>query len=220
MPATLAPPKPAKTLADWLAQLGDIPPERIRAYPPLGKATERDLLEAMSEGPGICELVDGVLVEKPMGYEESFLTIVLAELLSKFVRMNKLGRVSGADGLMRLFPGLVRAPDIAFASWKRFPGGRIPRAAIPNLVPDLAIEVLSRSNTLAEMKRKREEYLRCGVRLIWIIDPIKRTVQVIVPKRNPVVLSAADMLDGGKVLPGFQVSLKDVFATLDETADS
>jgi Uma2 family endonuclease len=136
------------------------------------------------------------------------------------LRTNKLGRVSGADGLLRLFPGLVRAPDIAYASWKRFPGGRIPRAAIPSLVPDLAVEVLSRSNTPAEMKRKREEYLRCGVRLIWIVDPVKRKVEVVSPKRNPIVLSEGDVLDGGKVLPGFTVKLKELFAALDESADS
>ena len=220
MPATLRPRPAARTLADMLARLGDIPPERIRMRPAPGTATERDLLKSLDDGPAICELVDRTLVEKPMGYEESVLTMLLAEFLSAFVRKRKLGRVSGPDGVMRLWPGLARAPDIAFAAWARFPGGKLTRAAVPNLVPDLAVEVLSRSNTPAEMKRKREEYIRAGVRLIWIVDPATREVHVFAPRRKPVVLTAADVLDGGKVLPGFELPLRELFAVLDEAPDA
>ena len=76
-----------------------------------------------------------------------------------------LGLVSGADGTIRLFPGLVRIPDVAFASWDRFPGRKIPKEPIPSLAPDLVVEVLSESNTPAEMERKRGEYFASGVRL-------------------------------------------------------
>lgn len=220
MPATLPPQvTAAATVADMLARLG-VPPERIRLCPPLGTATEQDLQDAIDEGPGLFELVDGTLVGKAVGYEASFLTVYLAELLSAFVRARKLGRVSGPDGVMRLNPGLLRAPDIAFASWKRFPGGRLPKVPFPDLVPDLAIEVLSPSNTHAEMKRKREEYLRSGVRLVWIVDPVARTVHVYAPRRKAVVLNATDTLDGGKVLPGFTLPLGELFAELDEHGPS
>ena len=63
---------------------------------------------------------------------------------------NNLGFVSGSDGMMRLFPGLIRMPDVAFASWPRFPGGRLPAESAPSIVPDLAIEVLSISNRIAK----------------------------------------------------------------------
>lgn len=184
--------------------------------PAPGTASLRDLLRAMEERRGIFELVDGTLVEKAVGYEESYLTVFLAQLLTAFVRSNRLGKISGPDGLMRLLPGIVRAPDLAFTSWKRFPNGRVPKAAIPNLVPDLAVEVLSQSNTPAEMKRKREEYFRSGVRLVWIVDPSVRTVHTFAPRRKPQILTTADTLDGGKVLPGFKLPIEELFAILDE----
>ena len=81
-----------------------------------------------------------------------------AESFCDFVEPRNLGLVSGADGSVRLFPGLVRMPDVAFASWDRFPDRKIPKEPIPSLAPDLVIEVLSESNTKAEMERKRGEY--------------------------------------------------------------
>ena len=70
-----------------------------------------------------------------------------------------------------LFRGLVRIPDVAFTSWERLPGRRVPPEPIPELAPDLAVEVLSQSNTEAEMTRKRGEYFAAGVRLVWLVDP-------------------------------------------------
>lgn len=220
MPATLRPPPAPPTVADMLARLG-VPPERIRMRPLPGTATERDLLEATREGPGIFELVDATLVEKAVGYESAFLTVPLLVALRAFIRPRKLGRVSGPDGVLKLRPGLFRGPDIAFVSWKRFPGrGQMPKEAFPDLAPDLAIEVLSPSNTPAEMKRKRQEYLANGVRLVWIVDPKTRTVEVYAPRRKPMVLTESDTLDGGKVLPGFTLALAELFAELDEEAPS
>jgi Uma2 family endonuclease len=213
-------PRRLRTLADKLARLGDVSPNRIRLHPAPGTATEADLLVAMARDDTIYELVDGTLVEKGLGYEESCLAGAICEALRAFVRPRRLGKVSGADGTMRLMPGLVRVPDVAFTSWGRFPGRRMPKAPVPNLVPDLAVEVLSQSNTPAEMKRKREEYLRMGVRLVWIVDPKTRTVEVYAPRRKPVVLTESDTLDGGKVLPGFTLPLADLFAELDEEAPS
>ena len=218
MHATLPPPAP--TVADMLARLG-VPPERVRLRPLPGTATEQDLQDAIDERRGLFELVDGTLVEKAVGYESALLTVPLLAALHAFVRSRKLGRVTGPDGVLRMEAGLFRAPDVSFVSWKRFPDrGRMPAAAFPNLIPDLAVEVLSPSNTPAEMKRKREEYLRNGVRLVWIVDPKTRTVAVYAPRRKPVVLTESDTLDGGKVLPGFTLSLAELFAELDEEAPS
>ena len=115
--ATKAPPR-FRTVADLLQRLGDVPPERVRLHPTPGKATERDLL-----GPNgrLCELVEGVLVEKAMGYDESLLAMELGAILHGFVKRYRLGEVTGADGTMRLMPGLVRIPDVAFTSRKRLP---------------------------------------------------------------------------------------------------
>jgi hypothetical protein len=92
---------------------------------------------------------------------------------------------SGPDGMMRLFPQLVRSPDVAFVSRARLAEGHMPKEAIPNLVPDLAVEVLSESNTPREMLRKRQDYFRAGVRLAWVFDPDARAVDVFTAPENP-----------------------------------
>lgn len=202
------------TLADLLSRLGGIPPERVRFYPLPGTATEADVVEIEARENRLCELVDGVLVEKPMGYRESVLATWIATFLNNFVMPRKLGLVSGADGMMRLFPGLVRIPDVAFVSWARLPGGRVPSEPIPQLVPDLAVEVLSEGNTKAEMKRKRGEYFEAGVRLVWLIDPQTRTAAVFTGPEQFSTLNEDAALDGGAVLPGFVLPLRELFASI------
>ena len=105
-----------ETLADLLEQLGGIVPERVRFRPPPGTATEQDVLEVEAHEDRLCELVDGVLVEKAMGWRESLLASVLITLLSNFVRPRNLGLVTGEAGMVRLASGLVRIPDVAFIS--------------------------------------------------------------------------------------------------------
>ncbi|HEX8202387.1 MAG TPA: Uma2 family endonuclease [Isosphaeraceae bacterium] len=203
------------TLADLLERLGGIAPERIRFRPAPGTATETDVIGVREHDQRICELIDGVLVEKAMGFPESLLALALGGLLRGFVRPRNLGLVSGADGTMRLFPGLVRIPDVAFASWDRIPGRKMPIVPIPDMVPDLAVEVLSEGNTAAEMARKRREYFDAGVRLVWMIDPRTRTATVFTGPEQATMLDEAQTLDGGEVLPGFRLPLRELFAELD-----
>ena len=207
---------PIETLADLLDRLGNVPLKRILFRPYPGTATEADVLAVM-HGPRerLCELVDGVLVEKAMGYRESQLAGFLLGLLNVFVIPRNLGLVTGADGTVRLMAGLLRIPDVAFTSWDRIPGRRRPTAPIPTLVPDLAVEVLSTSNTPGEMARKRLDYFTAGVRLVWEINPDARTVSVYTSVDTTRVLTVADTLDGGAVLPGFTLPLRDLFAELD-----
>jgi Uma2 family endonuclease len=207
-------PAPIKTLADLMERLGNIPLHRVRFHPPPGTAVEQDVLNAEQIG-ATCELVDGVLVERAMSFRESALAAFLIEIMNAFVRSSNLGLVTGEQGTIRLFAGLVRIPDVAFTSWDRLPGRRMPDEPIPLLAPDLAVEVLSEGNTKAEMKRKRHEYFSAGVRLVWLADPETRTVDVYTSEKRFTRLIEGDVLDGGTALPSFQLSVREWFAELD-----
>jgi Uma2 family endonuclease len=213
-----ASPSTIETLADLLERLGGISPDRIRFHPAPGKATEEDVVAVEKRENRLCELVDGVLVEKAMGFREACLAGALLALLREFVIPRNLGLVSGADGMVRLFPGLVRIPDVAFVSWGHVPDRRMPTAPVPPLAPDLAVEVLGASNTDEEMARKRREYFAAGVLLVWLIDPESRSVAVYTSPDDVTVLSEAETLNGGAVLPGFELVLRDFFAELDRQA--
>lgn len=204
-----------RTLAELLAPLGDVPLDRIRANPAPGRATLNDVIEIQDREGVLCELVAGVLVEKPGGYSESLLAAVIVELLNAFVRSRNLGHVTGEAGTMELMPDLVRIPDVAFTSWDRLPGGERPKERVPRVVPNLAIEVLSENNTPAEMSAKRREYFEAGVNLVWEIDPERRTAIAYRSLTEFDVLSADGRLEGGTVLPGFELSLAEVFPELD-----
>jgi len=217
--ATLTAPIPQAapiTMADLLEQLGDIPPFRVRLRPPPGEATESDVLALHDHEHRLFELVDGVLVEKAMGFRESILAAALIRFLAAFVQDRNLGVVAGSDGMMRLFPKTVRMPDVAYVSWARFPAGHVTATPIPDLSPDLAVEVLSASNTPAEMLRKRGEYFRAGTRLVWIIDADARTISVFTSAGEELLLGEKDQLSGGVVLPGFVLPIADLFAKLDQ----
>ncbi|MGE3536674.1 MAG: Uma2 family endonuclease [Candidatus Tectimicrobiota bacterium] len=206
---------PGTTLADVLANLGDIAPGRGRVPPALGSATEQDALEMHAWKDCLDELVNGVLVEKATGFRESYFAGALLEALRAFERPRNLGLVMGSHGMMRLAPGLVRIPDVAFVSWERLPERRIPTAPMPVLAPDLAIEVLSAGNPPRAMLRKRQEYFAAGVRLVWFVDPEMRTVTVFTGVHQFTVLDTTQRLNGAPVLPGFPLALPRLFAELD-----
>lgn len=207
-----------KTFADVLSRLGDVPPERVRLHPAPGTATVADVLRTKDVENRSCELVDGTLVEKAMGVREALLAVALGAILREFVKQHHLGFVTGPDGTLRLLTDLVRIPDVAFISWEATPEDKAPEEPVPPLVPDLAVEIISRGNTAAELQRKREEYFAAGVRLVWVIDPRSRTARVFTSADSARELSADDSVDGGDVLPGFSLKLADLFAELDESA--
>ncbi|MEO6436933.1 MAG: Uma2 family endonuclease, partial [Tepidisphaeraceae bacterium] len=135
MTTAVASPSDIRTLADLLRGLGDIPPDRVLFDPLPGTATVQDVINVHARSKRLCELVDGTLVEKGMGYKESVLAIAIAAALREFVLPRNLGLVSGESGMMKLFAGLVRIPDVAYASWERIPGRRMPVEPVPHLVP-------------------------------------------------------------------------------------
>lgn len=208
-----------RTLGDLLDRLGNVAPRRIRYRPFPGTATEKDLTVQKAADGFYCELVDGTLVEKDASIEASLLGLAMGAILRAFVMPRNLGLVSGEQGMMRLFPGLVRGPDVAFVSWRRIPGRRVPRAPVPNLVLDLVAEVLSPGNTKAEMDRKRRDYFRAGVTIVWSVDPRKRLVRVYSSPNSFVELTEKDTLEGAPVLPGFKLRLHELFAELDRCGE-
>src|SRR3954447_25350610 len=99
---------------DLIAHLGGVPPERIRMHPPPGTATEKDLLRLAERDKILCELIDGVLVEKVMGAREGGIGTWIAHKIESFLEQHDLGATFGADSTLRLFSGVVRLPDVSF----------------------------------------------------------------------------------------------------------
>jgi Uma2 family endonuclease len=149
-------------------------------------------------------------VEKAVGFEESRLAGQLIHLVNSYLDQNDLGICVGEAGMMRIAPGLVRIPDLSFIAWDKLPARESPREPIPELAPDLAVEVLSEGNTKAEMARKVREYFEAGVTLVWLIDPKKRTARVFSALEKSALVRADQALDGGDVLPGFVFRLSDL----------
>lgn len=201
-----------ETLADVIARLGDIPPNRILMQPPPGTATPADLLRLLDGHPKrLCELVEGVLVEKAMGNEESRLSARLIQTLLNHLDEHDLGTVSGGDGPIAFADGLIRLPDVSFIPYSAIPEGADPRTPLPDWIPALAVEILSKSNTRREIERKRGEYFAAGTQLVWVVDPRKRIVDVFTSPDVHITRSDGDMLDGGDVLPGFTLDVSDWF---------
>lgn len=205
-----------ENVAEFLEWLGDIPAWRVVYDPPAGQATRRDLLRIHAETGRRYELVQGILVENPMGSPESFLAMELGRLLGNFVADRDLGFLYGADSLIALRPRLVRGPDVCFVSWKRRPERTVPTEPISDLIPDLAVEVLSPSNTARELQKKLKEYFTAGVSVVWVIDPLKRIAEVHTAPDVKTSLDESGTLDGGDVLPGFRLPLSKLFERLEK----
>jgi Uma2 family endonuclease len=203
------------TVGDLFRLFGPINLKRICFDPLPGTATEEDLLAVTQRTERIYELVHGILLEKAVGAPESYLTSVLITMLWNWVSPRNLGAIMGADALERFAPDLVRAPDVSFLFWERFPNRQMPNEPVLGLAPDLAVEVLSRSNTAQEVRQKLEDYFNHGVRLVWVIEPELRTVEVYAALDQDTRLTRTDTLTGEPVLPGFTLSLRSFFAELD-----
>ena len=205
------------TLAETVKKLGGIPLHRILMKPAPGTAKARDLIAAL-EAPRkrICELSEGVLVEKPMGAEEGLLALSLGSYLFLFVKKHRLGFVLGADSPIRLALKLVYLPDVCFIARDRLPGGKFPKDPILQYIPNLAVEVISRGNTKGEMHRKVREYFTAGVELVWLVYPLTRTVVVHTSPEVFQTRTEKDVLDGGSVLTGFRLPLSELIELIDE----
>ena len=170
--------------------------------------------QAEFEPEGPYEVVDGQVVEKPaMGAYEGEIACLLMEPMLVHVRAKALGRVV-SEILFRIDAQrkLNRRPDVAFVSHERWPiGRRAPRTAAWDVVPDLAVEVLSPSNRSVDDLGKVDEYFRAGVRLVWVVYPTLDKVLVHESPTSIRVLTRGDTLDGGEVVPGFSLPLAELF---------
>jgi Uma2 family endonuclease len=201
----------AAELLELIDELGGIPPSRLLLKPTPGEATEADLLDRMDRTGKTCELIDGVLVEKAMGRGEAFIAARITILLGMYTMPRSLGHFISADGIVRLRPGVVRAPDVSFIRSDRLPNGQADMTPIGELIPDLAIEVISAGNTKAEIARKIGEYFLAGVEAVWVVDPVRRVVVVHTSAADAVTLAETDTLEGGPVFPGLDLPLARIF---------
>lgn len=207
------------TVADLLHRLGGIPPERVVMDPPPGTATEADLLRMQDTlRLGLFELIDRTLVRKPKGTPESYLAGEVHYHLRRFLDDHDLGYLYISDALVRVTAAQVREPDVSFTSWSKRPDGTIPTQPVTDIPPDLTVEVLSPSNTPAEIERKIREYFVAGVRLVWVIDPATRAAEVYTTLDARVSVPPTGALDGGDVLPGFRLPLASLFKRFSKPA--
>lgn len=180
--------------------------------------TADDLLRLHSEGVH-AELIRGVLQETmPPGERHGIIMAELTALLVMFVKQHLIGRITTGDAgvWVEHDPDTVRAPDIAFFSTERI-ATRPPRPGYSVAIPDLVVEIVSphdRSNVVYDKARM---WLSHGVRLVWVVNPQTRTLDVHRSDARVEVISSDGVLDGADVLPGFSCPLADIFPPADET---
>jgi len=205
----------AVTIDDFLSELGGIAACRLMLDPPPGQATLDDLVRVNDYAKRrLVELIDSTLVEKAKGYEASVVAAAILNILRNFVVANRLGVVSGADGMFQLRSS-VRGPAVGYVARERLPNQKFPSESYPALEPNLVVEVLSPGNTKGEMTRKRLEYFHSNVQIVWIVDCINRSVAAYTSPSKVRVYSEEETIDGGLAIPGFTASVSDFFNDLD-----
>lgn len=170
-------------------------------------------LPVVSASDSLFEFVDGRRMEKAMGYYESSLASILAELLARFVRERGLGRVR-TETLFRLNedPQLDRRPDVAFVSYQRWPKERrMRRRSAWDVVPDLAVEVQSPHDTAEEIQAKIRDYFGAGVRQVWVLYPSNRDLYVYDAPTRVRIFAGEDTIDAREIFPGLNLKVVDIF---------
>jgi Uma2 family endonuclease len=174
--------------------------------------TSEDLYRLPQDGRGY-ELVEGVLVsEPPPGAEHGRVEARVVVLVATFVRANRLGTVYCGDAgfVLNRSPDTVRGPDLAFVA-RRSDERAAPTVGYLAGAPDLAVEIRSPSDRVADLHGKIADYLAAGTRLVWVLDPVARNVRVYRSLLEPRALGPEDLLDGEDVLPGFRVRVSELF---------
>ncbi len=158
------------------------------------------------------ELVKGELIRmSPPGIEHGDIASELSARLRMHAKSHKLGRVLVEAGFnLARHPDTVRGPDVAFLSSARIPPQGLPRGFFEG-APDLAVEIVSPSETASEVQEKVQDYLTHGTRLVWVVEPGTRTVVVYRADGSARLLRDEDTLEGEDVVPGFTVKVAELF---------
>jgi Uma2 family endonuclease len=186
-----------------------------RNPPPLGDFPEESTVVPRPV-PDDCfyEVIDGQIVElPPMGVYECGIASLLSFFLTQVVSARKLGRVVVETMFWLNRSGkLKRRPDLAFVSEKRWPlTRRLPRAEAWDVVPDLAVEVVSDSNSANEIALKLVDYFRAGAEQVWVIYPAIRQVYLYASPTSVRILAEPGEIDGSDLIPGFRLALAELF---------
>jgi Uma2 family endonuclease len=173
---------------------------------------------AVPMGPEIVDR-DGRVMVAPTKSAHGLIVGRLTIIIGQFVLENNLGEIFGAETgfLVDAKTQELRAADVAFYPRERLK--EIRRGEWLPFPPALAVEVVSEHDRAAEVRRKARSYMAGGTRLLWIVYPGERVVDVYRPGQPTETLGAADTLDGGEVLPGFTAALGQVFAALEALGD-
>ena len=176
--------------------------------------TTIEQLWAMPEKPGVrYELADGELIEVPgAGYAHSLISGLIYRLLYGFATERRLGVVlhDGATFILQSDPPRARIPDVSFISAANVPAGEPPSGFWPT-APDLAVEIVSPSDRGEDVRAKATEYLDGGSRCVWVLWPEEESVSVYVAGEPVQSLESSDVLEGGELLPGLSVLVRDLF---------
>lgn len=162
------------------------------------------------------ELIKGELTTiAPTGGGHGATVMTLAVPLGNHIQQRKLGVIFSAETgfIVARNPDTVRAPDIAFVAKDRIPSSGVPVKFVP-LAPDLAVEVVSPNDTVYEVDEKVRDWLNAGTRLVWVVNPNRRIIEVHAPRQPSRMLTEAESLDGGNVVSGFTIALKDIFRVM------
>ena len=174
--------------------------------------TAEELLHQPSDGYRY-ELVKGELKKiAPAGNEHGNLAMDFGTFLNVYVKANKLGKVYAAETGFKLStdPDTVRAPDVAFISQKRLDEVGPVRGYWPG-APDLAVEVVSPGDLYTEVSEKVAEWLGAGSLMVVVVNPRNKQVLVHSSPTDVKVLGLGDTLEGGKVVPGWRLSVEELF---------
>lgn len=184
---------------------------------PLTAADLAILPDELPSGPVLYELDDGRLVTLPLpGFQHGHVIAVIGSMMIEAGDRRGLGRTTcGGSGIvLRRNPDRVVGVDVAFVAKGSLPLKLSPEGYLETM-PDLVVEVLSKSNTAGYVRRKIEDYLQAGVRLVWIVDPAGRTLVEHRSQTEPRTYTAADIVTAEEVLPGLRLALAEVFSALE-----
>ncbi len=159
------------------------------------------------------EVIDGQVVEiQHMGAFANFVASMLNTYIQIYLFEHPLGSVA-TETLFTLDPTgpLRRRPDIAYVAYDRWPGATIPIDNAWDVVPDLAVEVISPTNLAEEIDAKIVDYFRAGVRLVWVVFPESARIHVFTSSVKATIIGHDGELTGGDVLPGFKVKVADLY---------